>query len=106
MKNESNGHAPYFIERRKANSKPKIDRRSLRKLNGANNPNARFTWKEIETIRKTDKTLKRYGHLTILANKYKTSRDVIWKIITGKSYLKKYKKEASINALISEWVGI
>ena len=81
-----------------------VDRRTLKKRNGANNPNANFTWVQAERIRKEDSTLPRYGHLSILSKKYKTSRDVIWKIIKNKSYLKKYKKEDNINALISEWV--
>lgn len=84
----------------------KVDGRSLRKMNGANNPNASFSWREAEKIRRESKTLPHYGGVKVLTEKYKTTRQVIWKILTKQSYLKRFKKKENINALISEWVGL
>lgn len=82
-----------------------MDRRSLRKQNGANNSNAQFTWEKVEEIRRLNQSLSHYGHLKILAHKYKTSRYAIWRIITNQSYLKKpHKKEENINRLVEEWI--
>ena len=84
----------------------KVDGRSLRKCNGANNPNALHTWKEVDNIRRIAKKMSRYGRLVKLAKMNKTTRYNIWKILTNHSYLKRPPKKDSITLLAAQWLDL
>jgi len=81
----------------------KVDGRSLRKMNGSYNPNAYHTWKQVDKIKRLIKTVKGRGRVSKIARIMNTNRFIIWKIGSGRSYLKRPPKKENINHLISQW---
>lgn len=92
------------MERRIRSRDGKVDRRTLRKINGANNPNAIFSWQDVEKIKMLSKKFPRYGGISKICKIMKASRWAVWKILTKQSYLKNPPKRENINSLISRWV--